>query len=664
MVSVEALGTAAIEWLETPDDTPKVDKPVKREGRDIRVSRVVECPHCQWLESELSSACFRCGGELRTDIRDDPTLRRLGISMDGVLVSVGATKELPLKVSPKLDAGAYLLRLEAERLRLIQGFDDLLSLEVVEVDQYEYQLEACRRALAHMRGRALLADEVGLGKTIEAGLVMKELLVRRMVSQVLVLTPASLVYQWREELETKFKEQFLVVTTAAQWDDVPDEGARVILSIDRAKGDFHSAQILDRPWDLLIIDEAHRLKNRSTRAYKFVKQIERRYMLMLTATPVHNDLTELYSLIDLLKPGQLGTLRSFKERFVKSGDPRSPENAPALKQLLGAVMIRNRRTEVDIRFPQRRAAVLHLELPQLERALYDDLSQFIRSTLRSEAESEKQRHLTLGLMTLQREVCSSPAAILETLNKMKADPEYSPALRQKFDDLAVQADAIGYSAKVDSVLEVLEHHPGKFLVFTEFKATLLDLLKALEESGISAVGFHGGLSGPEKERVVKAFKDDVRVMVSTESGGEGRNLQFCHQVINYDLPWNPMRVEQRIGRVHRLGQLNDVLVFNFSTKDTLEAYLLDLLIRKIRMFELVVGELDLILGESDKPGEVAGSFYDMVKNAWSSAEDEFDLQISMDEIGERFSKSRARYLDTRLLNEEVFNVLESYEDLS
>lgn len=665
-----------LEWIDNPQDAAgaSTGQPAarqraaderKRAGLDVRVSRIIACGTCGWHESEAAPECFRCGAPLEADIRKDPTLQRLGIATQGVLVDCALEHTLP-EAADGLSVPEYLLRIEAERLRLVQGFDDLISLELVDLDHYPYQLDACRTVLAKMRGRALLADEVGLGKTIEAGLVMKELVARGMASRVLVLTPASLVYQWREELELKFREPFVVINSPEQWEALDPLGElRVVISLDRAKGDRHARFIHDLQWDLVVIDEAHRLKNRSTQAYKFVKGIERRYMLMLTATPVHNDLTELYSLIDLLKPGQLGTLKNFREQFIKSGDARSPENAPALQKLLGDVMIRNRRTEVGVFFPKRRAAIVHVDLPELERGLYDDMTGFMRRALLGRGAegqaAQKHTHLRLGLMTLQRELCSSPAAVAATLRQMATDDGYEAPLRSQMQELAARADDIGYAAKVDALLDVLEEYPGKFLIFTEFRKTQEDLLRALDESGISAAAFHGGLRAVDKERAVQAFRGDTRVLVSTESGGEGRNLQFCHQLVNYDLPWNPMRVEQRIGRVHRLGQQNDVVIFNLSTKDTLESYLLDLLVRKIRMFELVVGELDLILGDFDKPGETR-SFEDLVMNAWLHSEDEMDLQMHIEEIGQRFERSRERYVDRRVLNEEMFELLKSTDE--
>lgn len=648
-----------LEWFETAEVAAEPHEKSLEEGRaSVMVARILYCPSCQWEESEAAENCYRCGAVMVRSAANDPLLLRLGITSLVPSLKRPEPESLPVKPSPLLDAEGYLMRLRDERLRLVQGFEELASLEHINLEHYDYQLDATRSVLSRMRGRALLADEVGLGKTIEAGLVMKELVVRRLGHRILILTPASLVYQWQEELRAKFSEEFEVITQAKQWDDLAERAdAKVIVSLDRAKGERHAPYILKMPWDLVTIDEAHRLKNRSTVAYKFVKQIERRYMLMLTATPVHNDLTELYSLIDLLKPGQLGTIRSFREQFIKSGDPRSPENAPALKRLLSDVMIRNRRSEVGVIFPKRRAAVFNIDLPAPERALYDGVSSFIRDVLQHQVKEGKAQHLRLGLMTLQRELCSSPAAVAMTLRKISKDKSYSPELRKRIKGFATEAEGIGYAAKVDAMLDLIEKYPGKFLIFTEFRESQADLMRALAEGGISAVAFHGGLNGPKKEAAVNAFRGDVRVMVSTESGGEGRNLQFCHQLINYDLPWNPMRVEQRIGRVHRLGQKHDVLVFNLTTRDTLEAYLLELLVRKIRMFELVVGELDLILGDVDKLGENR-SFEELVVNAWMSAEDEIDLQVSFDEIGSQFEQARSRYLDTRLLNEEVFDQID------
>jgi len=178
----------------------------------------------------------------------------------------------------------------------------------------------------------------------------------------------------------------------------------------------------------------------------------------------------------------------------------------------------------------------------------------------------------------------------------------------------------------------------------------------LRHWGISAAGFHGGLNIDQKEATVAAFRTDptLRVMVSTESGAEGRNLQFCHQLINYDLPWNPMRVEQRIGRLHRLGQANDVTIFNLSCNETIEAHVIELLARKIRMFELVIGELDLILGQV----EGAKSFEDLLREAWEASTSEFDLRERLEGLGELINRARQQYEQVRATNQVLDEALD------
>jgi SNF2 family DNA or RNA helicase len=577
----------------------------------------------------------------------------------------------------------FQLRQRGLALQLAQGFDKLLCLEEIAVEHYQHQIDAALRALHQMRGRALLADEVGLGKTIEAGIVMKELIQRGLVRTVLVLTPASLTEQWREELQTKFHESFTVMETPQQWQAVREADAgRWIVSLDRAKLDSHSEAVLGREYDLLIVDEAHKLKNRATRAWQFVNKVRKRYVLMLTATPVQNDLMELYSLITILSPGQLGTVRAFRRHFIEHADARHPKNATSLRRLLNDVMIRNRRSKVDIRFPKRQAAVYHLELSEPEWMLYNDVTDYIRRRFK---DRDSDKHLRLTLITLQKELSSSPQALASTLRKMVADRAHGDNVRAELQRFLELAESIPTSRKLRAVREILARYPGKFLIFTEYRQTQEAILADLAAQGISAVAFHGGMDINQKEAAIAAFRDglpgddtpaagaaaatadtapavrargraaktsrqlatrDVRVLVSTESGAEGRNLQFCHQLINYDLPWNPMRVEQRIGRLHRLGQDQDVTIFNLSCNETIEAHVIDLLARKIRMFELVIGELDLILGNL----EGSKSFEDLLREAWETATDDEDLATRIHNLGDILTQARREYERVRQNN--------------
>jgi len=288
--------TDQLEWLDlSPPPAPAPEKSAEQ-GAD-------PCPTCGWpLPAGVDGRCPHCGlsstGQLATNLLD-----QLKIELPSRLIEL-----IPLP-NHWFDRGGldtpqmYHLRLQAERLRVSAGFDRLICLDDISVDHYQHQLEAARRALRDMRGRALLADEVGLGKTIEAGIVMKELIERGLAGTILILTPASLTWQWHEEMQTKFHEDFVVLERRSQLPAVLDESpltrCRWIISLDRAKQSHWASRLLDREYDLLIIDEAHKLKNHRSQAYRFVNQIRKRYVLMLTATPVHNNLLELYNLITL-----------------------------------------------------------------------------------------------------------------------------------------------------------------------------------------------------------------------------------------------------------------------------------------------------------------------------------------------------------------------------
>ena len=205
---------------------------------------------------------------------------------------------------PSDGARAWRLNGEAHRLSLVQGFDRLLSRPSLRgVTQYEHQERTALRVLREMRGRALLADEVGLGKTVEAGIILKEYALRGLARKVLILTPPALRTQWQEEMREKFSMDFQILRSAKEWDTEP----LLLASLDTAKREPHSTAAHNLRWDMVIVDEAHRLKNSASRNWRFVAGLHKKYMLLLTATPIQNDLDELFNLISLLKPGQLHT---------------------------------------------------------------------------------------------------------------------------------------------------------------------------------------------------------------------------------------------------------------------------------------------------------------------------------------------------------------------
>lgn len=615
------------EWLEIPEEK-RIRLKTTVETSDVSSKR---CPKCGWLDHISVLECFRCGYDYQTGHLYRDFLKSHNLEIPEPIVKITSDFDKMLKVR-RVDAYPdYLLRLRAEEHALIKGFDNLISLNSLNIIHYQHQLDTAFRVLNQMRGQALLADEVGLGKTIEAGIIMKELIERGLVRKVLILTPASLVAQWQEELFTKFGETFIIAENQADWKE-----DKIITSLSKAQRPEVSKLIYQHNYDLLIIDEAHKLKSRFTQRFKFVNQIKKKYALMLTATPVHNDLTELYSLVTILKPGLLGTIRAFKRQYISKQDAKQPKNEARLKKLLSEVMIRNRRSGVGIEFPSRRAAIYHFNLTKEEEKLYHEVTSYIREEFK--AETKNQYHL-LSLTTLQKELCSSAPAVQATLLKMADREQYPRKTRERLRFFTELADKIRSPRKIDALLEIIHQFKGKFVIFTEFLHTLFYLRDTLEIRGISTRIFHGGMNLSQRMEAIRDVEERAQVLISTQAGGEGLNLQFCHQMINYDLPWNPMMVEQRIGRLHRLGQKEEVLIFNLSTNGTIEAHVLELLAKKIRLFELVIGELDLILGVID----TKKSFEQMITDMWIESQSNAELNQKFDELGNKILKARQKF---------------------
>jgi SNF2 family DNA or RNA helicase len=565
---------------------------------------------------------------------------------------------------------AYRLQLQAERLSLLAGFDELVCLDALHFTPFDYQLKAAQAALRRFRGRGLLCDEVGLGKTIEAGLVLKEYLLRRMANRVLILTPPALVEQWREELASKFGLADFVANYDSEfralgpqaWSTFP----RVVASLATARLAKHRRVIADIVYDLVIVDEAHHLKNRASVSWKFVDVLQKKYILLLTATPVQNSLDELYNLITILKPGQLKTPREFRRRFVVQGDPRLPKNRGRLRELLADVMVRHARGQVGVQLPPRRAHTVQLRLEPDEQALYDDVSDFVRSCIRRPASSNPPDEEPgdaaavlpavhrFTLRTLQREIGSSPAAVRPTLIRLAKRPAMSPH-REMLMGLADRAGSLQSWAKGKALERLLSSQLAsdereKLIIFTHFRATLELLADLLRETGVDFVLYHGQLSQADKDEVIRRFEQSAQVLLSTEAAGEGRNLQFCRLMLNFDLPWNPQRIEQRVGRIHRVGQTRPVEIFNLSAKGTVEDYILEILDRKLNMFELVIGEMDMILGHL----EDARDFQEIVMDIWTQGRMPADVAAGFEQLGDTLAQAREAYQQTREYDEALF----------
>ncbi|ANB60389.1 DEAD/DEAH box helicase [Anoxybacteroides amylolyticum] len=468
----------------------------------------------------------------------------------------------------------YELALEAAKHLAVPDFDGLQAPKhLPHLTPLPHQLEVAKQVVETMNGKAILADEVGLGKTIEAGLILKEYMIRGLVKKVLILVPASLVSQWTVELN----EKFFIPAVAQKKSYVWEQCDVVVSSIDTAKRSPHRDIIYAQQYDMVIIDEAHKLKNNKTKNYEFVQHLKKKFCLLLTATPIQNRIEEIFHLVSLLKPGHLGNASYFAETYGKGRTLQTDEH---LKVLVNKVMIRNRRIDTGIEWSKRHVETVMIEFSKEERELYNAVHAL------------KIDDGQFSLITMLREACSSREALFFTLKNMMSKYSEPPMY---FDTLIEKINAVTTNAKAEKALELIRGINDKVIIFTEYRATQLYLQWFLQQHGISSVPFRGGFKRGKKDWMKELFKTRAQVLIATEAGGEGINLQFCHHVINYDLPWNPMRLEQRIGRVHRLGQTNDVYIYNFAVKDTVEEHVLKLLYEKIRLFERVVGELDDIL---------------------------------------------------------------------
>ncbi len=554
------------------------------------------------------------------------------------------------------DVRAYHLRLMALRLGLVAGFDDLLALDALDFTPFDYQIKAARTALRRFRGRGLLSDEVGLGKTIEAGLVLKEYLLRQMVQRVLILTPPGLVEQWREELATKFKITDFVTNNDETFRRMgPDAWLHfpfVIASISTARRPEHRDKITAEPYDLVIVDEAHHLKNRTSVTWKLVNELQKRYILLLTATPVQNSLTELYNLVTVLKPGQLQSPKEFQRNFVVRGDPRLPKNRGLLRDLLSDVMVRHSRSQINLQLPPRRAHTVKLALHEDEQQLYDAIVALGHRMLADGAVTSAHR---FGVRTLLLEAGSSAAATRSTLRSL-AVVKGLDAYHADLLALAAQADAVQTTAKADALRKLLEAQAasggqqGKVVIFTQFRATQEMLAAQMRTWGVDFVLYHGGLTSHQKDQAIRAFAEQTPVLLSTEAAGEGRNLQFCRVLVNFDLPWNPQRIEQRVGRIHRIGQTLPVDIFNLAAQGTIEEYVLDILDRKLNMFELVIGEMEMILGQLSDERD----FEEIVLEIWSQAQSDAELAAQMGALGDALVEARTAYQQMKEYDEALF----------
>ena len=548
------------------------------------------------------------------------------------------------------DPREVILALDAKRFQYAFMFDPLLAMSTSKVDPLPHQIEAVYGYLLKKpQIRFLLAHDPGAGKTIMAGLLVKELKLRGLVERVLVVVPGQLKEQWRWEMEDKFDEDFEVVGResynergrAGVWN-----GPQLITSLDFAK----RADILDSleaaRFDLIIVDEAHKMSAYSTgrittktQRYRLGETLSviSRHMLFLTATPHKGDPANFRLLLDLLEPGYFSADGMIQDSVDNQDNPLFLRRA------------KEDMADFDGRplFVPREVHTPDAKLSPPERTLYNAMSRYVQEQYNLAMQATRGHNITFALIILQRRFASSTYALRESLKRRKARLEELErsagmvsgmadgadiaaqmermdemseserwdeekkwevlSLAQNTEELRQEIDVLeGLIGKAEKVirrgsetkltqlrktLEALdrEQPDEKILVFTEAKDTLDYLVSKITSWGYTVNNIHGAMAPKARKDAEAVFRDQTRIMVATEAAGEGINLQFCHLMVNYDLPWNPNRLEQRMGRIHRYGQRSPVHVFNMVAADTREGQIMQTLFAKLLEIKSAVG---------------------------------------------------------------------------
>jgi SNF2 family DNA or RNA helicase len=559
------------------------------------------------------------------------------------------------------------LKIDALTLEKNTELNGLVSYDLIKdnlTHKLKYQTDGALHILREMNGSALLADEVGLGKTITTGMVIKECLVRGFASKILVLTPPSLVDQWVAELNEKFNLNFHIIESEEDW----DKSDLVIASIDKVKifdkelGKFRHQKAHNIPWDLLIVDEAHKLKQRNTTRWRFVDRMQKKRFLLLTATPFQNDLLELYNLLHLLKRGHLGTIQEFRQKFLFRGNKRKPLNPLELRKRLQEVMLRRRREETGIVYKKRIPKIEVVNLTSEEKRIYDSICDLLKTKYFAANGDELRGKLII--YAILPKVTSSSRSAIESLSKITESDKYHPETRQIAQEIIDAYKKITKDSKIEKLIEIIDKvlkndKTSKILLYTKHPTTLKYIIEKLEPYNLKIVEFTGGLTREEKTRKIEEFKKEAQIMISTETGAEGLNFQFCNVLINYDLPWNPMSVEQRIGRLDRIGQTKDMYIYSLATKDTMEEHVVDLIINKMCCIGLVIGELPTILFNLglDSPGKLGlAKIEEMLMDSFIDSKNNLDLFAKdVTEISQMIQKGIDDYNDAKKATSEALD---------
>lgn len=568
----------------------------------------------------------------------------------------------------------------------------LFSLRASRVEFHPYQFKPVIKLLNSMDHRLLIADEVGLGKTIEAGIIITELQARLNLQYIMVVCPASLRMKWRDEMRMRFETEFEILNLSGLRDlfnsyekNLAPANKHLIVSIEMMRRPEVIQRLTELHFrlDLVIIDEAHHCRNLATQSNELANVLSDQSdaLLLLTATPLNLGRADFYNLLHILSPAEFNEIDGLEERMepvkylnrasrcirqnrpedayqeliqVEAGsqqhrfirDPYYQEakqilSSPgfdhaqavraqaALIQLnpISSVFTRTLKREVQLGAPIREARLIRYRFSQPERRFYEDIVQFIRDQWNND--SPESWSVGFALVMRERQAASCLPAFKENLAQVMKelyfdeedrsmmdeailDSEPPPASfseelirsaqRLKRSAAAIRSTDTKYDAFILILKSVLAEDPAaKILIFSFFRNTLEYLRKRLTQDGITPSVIHGGVEVYERTRVVDTFRDSPnrRVLLSSEVGSEGLDFQFCHILFNYDLPWNPMKVEQRIGRIDRFGQKSKkVSIYNFIADGTVEDRIYARLYERIRIFEESIGDLEAILGDT------------------------------------------------------------------
>lgn len=464
----------------------------------------------------------------------------------------------------------------------------------------------------------LLADDVGLGKTISAGLIASELMARGYVKKVLIVCPKLLMPQWEEELKTKFG----ILSTQATGSDLvkavpPDETGAVITTYDSAR--LHLDQLTDAGYDMLILDEAHKLRNlfgvdpppkRATRFKQALEERMFRYVLMLTATPIQNRLWDIYSLIELLTVARghenpFGTPGMFSRKFIVGDKAKALQLNPAMKdefrKIVYGYMSRIRRIDANLSFPERVVQLHKVKPTSEEKELIKIISEPIQKLNR------------LAQISILQALTSSPHALSAQLKNMARNETVPQSLST---DVNAVVSRMGLTSKLKGLgilvddLKAQRPDDWRLVIFTGRRETQTTIEDFLGQHGVTC-GLINGDSGLRNQETINKFKQkspEIHVIVSTEAGAEGVNLQAANVLVNYDLPWNPMIVEQRVGRIQRLGSEHaKVSIFNITLAGTFEEYIVGRLMEKLQMASHAIGDVEAMLEGSGLDEDENGS---------------------------------------------------------